>query len=183
MFNRAQGLVWLCFSYKWLNFKITFVLQTLFLLSASQRLRIATSLSLETIGDPSFYLHSMKVRNRALCQERWNCTWKLYWVRLVANENGWTLFWESLWSLFPLVWFGAASVLAIPYYLSFKPGHLCVASSASILAGAAAWSAAFGRRPPVNLWILDFGSPGTLLSWTDVRNLKCGGSIWGGEMW
>lgn len=43
-------------------------------------------------------------------------------------------------------------VLGIPYTLSFKPGHLSIASSASILADATTSSAASGREPP--FWIL-----------------------------
>lgn len=47
-----------------------------------------------------------------------------------------------------------------------KPGSLSIASS--MLAGAAASSAAIGTKPPVNFLDSGFGSAGALLSWAEL---------------
>lgn len=66
---------------------------------------------------------------------------------------------------FAIVQFGMASLfLAIPDSISFKPGHLSIASSTLMLAGAATTRAAFGRKPSVNFLGSGFGSAHASLS-------------------
>lgn len=64
---------------------------------------------------------------------------------------------------FAIVQFGMALFLAIPDSISFKPGHLSIASSTLMLAGAATARAAFGRKPSVNFLGSGFGSAHALL--------------------
>lgn len=54
----------------------------------------------------------------------------------------------------------------VPYSLSFKPGHLSIARSASMLADATASSTAFGRKLPVSFLDSGFGSPRSLAELT-----------------
>ena len=55
----------------------------------------------------------------------------------------------------------------VPYSLSFKPGHLSIARSASMLADAAtASSTAFGRKLPVSFLDSGFGSSRSLAELT-----------------
>lgn len=87
--------------------------------------------------------------------KRWNWTPKIYWVRLVGDENEWTLFAESCdpcYVCFSRL--GTALVLALPYSLSFKPGHLSLASSTSMLASAAVWVLLLAGSLQSTFWIL-----------------------------
>lgn len=127
-----------------------------FLLSACQRWQITTSLSKEIIAEPSIYPCSMRVKNREPCMKRCNGTPKIYWVRLVGDENGWTLFGESCDPCYVCCSrFGTAPLgLAVPNSLSFKPGHLSVASSTLMLAGAAVWVLPLAGSLPSTFWSL-----------------------------
>lgn len=110
--------------------------------------------------------------------KRWNWTCRISWVRLAGGEMG-ELFGESCDPFTFYSRLGTAFLawrLLTALLLNRPP---LTASSVSVWAGACELPLAGSLRAASGFW---FGSPGALLSWADLRSLKCGGSVWDREV-